>query len=364
MNIEIADTFDKFLALEPSWNELLKKSSADNPFSTFEWCRAWLETLSKDIELLIIVIRDETTIKGIAPFCIRKNRIIAFIGYPQNDYAGLILGESIPESLDLIAKYLSGIKSKWNKIILDQFADGNPQIEMLGKAVGQYSLHYRIEPSDTCPVMIITDREAARKLYHKRDITKKINWFKKEGDFQYNIYTDMDTTLQRLDDLFTQHIYRWKGTSTPSYFVNDSMKQFYKKFMLYMNPKGWVQFSSLTLDDKFLALYISFEYNNALYLYKTSYNPDFSKKSPGHVILRYLFDYALERNLMALDFARGDEGYKDRFANAVKKSRRLIIYKSGMAKFLADSFFSFRYSKAVDIIYRNKFALRIREKLF
>jgi len=126
MNIEIADTFDKFLALEPSWNELLKKSSADNPFSTFEWCRAWLETLSKDIELLIIVIRDETTIKGIAPFCIRKNRIIAFIGYPQNDYAGLILGESIPESLDLIAKYLSGIKSKWNKIILDQFADGNP----------------------------------------------------------------------------------------------------------------------------------------------------------------------------------------------------------------------------------------------
>ena len=211
--------------------------------------------------------------------------------------------------------------------------------------------------------MIITDKETAKKMYYKRNITSYINWFKKEGNFQYNIYADTDEALQRLDDLFAQHIYRWKGTPTPSYFANDGMKQFYRKFVSYMIPKGWVQFSGLTLDNKFLALYISFEYNNALYLYKTSFNPDFAKKSPGQVILRYIFDYALDKNISELDFARGDEGYKDRFANAIKKNSRMIIYRNRPSQLAAKVFYDFRYSKFVDILYRNRFVQWLRKKV-
>jgi CelD/BcsL family acetyltransferase involved in cellulose biosynthesis len=364
MKIEIINSLDDFYALEPVWNQLLQKSGANSPFMTFEWCRAWLETFGDKLALHILTMKDNESIRAIAPFIIKKNGLLTFIGYPQNDYAGFIINPNFADAYDEIAEYLSSNKKKWRKIILDQFAEDNTQIEYFIKSLQKYSIPFRIEPSDSCPAMIIEDREVARKMYYKRNITSYINWFNKEGEFRYNIYTDINNALEHLNDLFVQHINRWDGTSTPSYFHDEKMKEFYRKFVSYMHPKGWLQFSSLTFNDKYLALYISFEYGHKLILYKTSFNLDYSKKSPGQVILRYLLDYALERNFKALDFARGDEGYKDRFANAIRKSRRLIIYKNGMAKFLADSFFSFRYSKAVDVIYRNKFALRIRKKLF
>ena len=124
MNIETANTFEKFLALEPYWNDLLKKSASDNPFSTFEWCRAWLEIFGRDVEILVIVVKVDEAIKAIAPFCMRKKGMISFIGYPQNDYAGLIVARDNSELIDQLAKYLSGLKGSWDRIVLDQFAEG------------------------------------------------------------------------------------------------------------------------------------------------------------------------------------------------------------------------------------------------
>jgi CelD/BcsL family acetyltransferase involved in cellulose biosynthesis len=201
--------------------------------------------------------------------------------------------------------------------------------------------------------MVLGDPVAARKIYYKRNITTYINTFKKQGELKYNIYTDSDMALQRLDDLFSQHIERRDRTPFPSQFVSEEIRKFFKMFMARLHPKGWVQFSSLTLNDEFLALYISFEYNQVLYLYTTSFNMRYSKWSPGQVILRYLFDYAIEHNIKQLDFARGDETYKDRFSNVFKQNRKIIIYKNNFHKKCADGFHKFRYSKTIDLLYRN-----------
>jgi CelD/BcsL family acetyltransferase involved in cellulose biosynthesis len=363
VTIELIDKYEDFLRLEPVWNNLLKRSSIDNPFSLFEWNRAWLETFGDELEIFIIGVKDGEAIIGIAPLCVRKKGALTFIGHPQNDYAGFILDSDRPDAMARIVQYLKSAGNRWNKIILDQFPEGSGQADFVLNVLADAELPHRAEPSDICPAMILDDKEAARKMYYKRNIASYINWFKKEGDFRYNIYVDIDVALARLDDLFAQHIGRWRGTSTPSYFADEKMRRFYKRFFTLMFPRGWIQFSSLTLDDKYLALYISFEYNNKLYLYKTSYNPEYAKKSPGQAILRYLFDYALEKNIGELDFARGDEGYKGRFANAVRRNRRLIIYKSGLSKMAADAFYAARYSKTADILYRNKPVQRLKKNL-
>jgi CelD/BcsL family acetyltransferase involved in cellulose biosynthesis len=362
-NIEIIDNREKLAQLEPFWNELLHRSVSDTPFLTFEWITSWLEIFGEDLELLIIVIKYNEQIKGIAPLCIRKDRRMTFIGYPQNDYAGFIVDDKCNEVLDEIVRYLISIKNKWRKIFLDQFAESNTQVEILVSVLAQHGCSSRVEKSDICPIMVLDDLEAARKMYYKKNMTGYINWYKKEGDFRYNIYTDEKIAIKRLADLFDLHIYRWKGTSTPSYFVDEKMRRFYRELIKTMHPKGWIQFSSLTLDTKFLVLMVSFEYMNRLYLYKTCYNPDYAKKSPGQVIFRYLFDYAVEKNIKELDFARGDEGNKDRFANKMRQNYKIIIYRQRWKKELAELFYKFRYSRTVDILYRNKAVQKVKYRL-
>lgn len=361
MKLDLIQDIEGFRSLKPEWNGLAARSFFDNPFLTFEWYEAWLEVFGNQGEVTIVAVRQEGRLIALAPLFLQRDKTLTFIGYPQNDYAGFIIDRDYPEAAALLASFVGQLKGKWKLAVFDQISEQDDSFELLSKEFQNQGLSFRVEPADKCPAMTLEDPEAARKMYYKRNITSYVNWLKKEGDFRYNIYTDRDEALSRLDDLFNQHIKRWEGTPTPSYFRNPSMTEFYRRVVEKMHPCGWIHFSSLTLDSHFLALYISLEYGNKLYFYKTCFNLDYAKKSPGQVILRYHLDYALSRGIVELDFARGDEGYKDRFANRVRQSRRLIIYPGGWRQKAAQVFYDFRYSKLVDILYRNRYAQQLKD---
>ncbi|MBK7142896.1 MAG: GNAT family N-acetyltransferase [bacterium] len=353
----------ELLKLEREWNDLLSRSDNRQPFATFEWAASWLEIFGHEIELATIVVTAHGKTVAIAPFCIRSGKLLTFVGYPQNDYADILYDPACPESLDLVIEKLLSLRGTWSKVLLDQMRGENSAYSLLVKLLTRLNLPYRVEPSDTCPAMIISDKAEAKKMYHKRNITSYINWFQKEGTFGFNRYTDTTDALSRLDDLFAQHVDRWDGTPTPSYFRFDPMKNFYRSFFKRMHPQGWVHFSSLTLDDKYVAIYVSLEFEKKLYLYKTCFNKEYYKKSPGQVILRYLMDDALQRDLVELDFARGDEGYKDRYANAVRQNYRVIIYGGRISERIASAFFAARYSKLATLLFRNKTAKSVKSWL-
>jgi CelD/BcsL family acetyltransferase involved in cellulose biosynthesis len=202
--------------------------------------------------------------------------------------------------------------------------------------------------------MTLDDVKAARSKYYKRNITTYVNWYQSQGTFAFGTCVTKEEALARLEDLFAQHITRRDQTPFPSQFNDARIREFYRAFVARMYPRGWVLVPTLTLNDEFLALYLAFPYRNTLYLYTTSFNGAHAKRSPGQVILRYLFDYAVERQMAQLDFARGDEGYKDRFANVFRQNRRIIVYRSSLARTSADLFHAFRYSGFVSRLYRNK----------
>jgi CelD/BcsL family acetyltransferase involved in cellulose biosynthesis len=202
--------------------------------------------------------------------------------------------------------------------------------------------------------MVLTDFKAARAKYYKRNITTYVNWYQSQGNFAFNTCNSKEETLTRLEDLFAQHTERRDQTPFPSQFNQEIVRGFYRRFVDRMYPLGRVLLQTLTLNDEFLALYLAFLYRNTLYLYTTSFNGAHSKRSPGQVILRFIFDYAVEHNIGQLDFARGDESYKDRFANVFRQNRKIVIYKSGLTKVTADLFYAIRHSRLVDRLYRNR----------
>ena len=47
---------------------------------------------------------------------------------------------------------------------------------------------------------------------------------------------------------------------------------------------------------------------------------------PRQISLKYIMQYAIENNIKVIDFARGDENYKDRYTNHIKYNFRATIY--------------------------------------
>lgn len=352
----IVTSLDEFLRLRESWAELLARSPFRNPFATFEWMEAWLSVFGECVRLLVVVVERKSGVVAIAPLCVQRDGVLTFVGYPQNDYADILCEPDDLDALACVVRTLGDLRPECRRMVFDQMRESASWYTRFLDQLRQLGLPVRTETADACPAMVIEDPEAARRMYYKRNISTYVNWFSKAGAFSWNLYSDTPQALERLEDLFEQHVGRWQDTLTPSYFRDERMREFYRAFVARMHPRGWVQFSSLTLDGRFLVFYLAFEYENRLYLYKTSYNPEFAKRSPGQVILRYVMDYALAHNICELDFARGDEGYKDRFANIVRHNRRVIVYRNNADRWLADTKFRLRRSRLATLMFRNRVA--------
>lgn len=321
---------------------------------TFEWLISYLEVYGNSVNLLVMVVREGDGIVGLAPLMINDARELVFIGYPQNDYADLIIADDAHGVLEEIWKTMIAHRNRYKKIILDQMQEEMSHWKESCELLDRMGKPYRLLLSDTCPAMELDDIEAARSKYYKRNITTYVNWYEKQGNFSFNTPQERGEALARLEDLFAQHIERRDKTPFPSQFVNPSTCEFYRKFVGRLFDRGWMLVATMTLDKEFLALYLAMPYQNRLYLYTTSFNDNYSKRSPGQVILRFLFDYAVDKGYRWLDFARGDEGYKDRFANCMYQNRKIIVYNSALTKKAADLFHAARYSSLADRLYRNR----------
>jgi CelD/BcsL family acetyltransferase involved in cellulose biosynthesis len=74
MNIRLVDSEAEFDALEEEWNRLADRTSA-SIFSSFDYVRlAWKHFHKPTDRLLILVLEDETSVVGIAPFYITRYR--------------------------------------------------------------------------------------------------------------------------------------------------------------------------------------------------------------------------------------------------------------------------------------------------
>jgi CelD/BcsL family acetyltransferase involved in cellulose biosynthesis len=66
-----------------------------------------------------------------------------------------------------------------------------------------------------------------------------------------------------------------------------------------------------------------------LYWYKPSFDPAYSRHSPGLVLLHYLVKDAVERGLDEFDFTVGAESFKLRFANEIRTNARFRVFHNG-----------------------------------
>jgi CelD/BcsL family acetyltransferase involved in cellulose biosynthesis len=87
----------------------------------------------------------------------------------------------------------------------------------------------------------------------------------------------------------------------------------------------------LELDGEPAAFHFGFEYDGRLIWYKASFAVELRDCGPGEVLLGKLFEYARSRALLELDFTRGVEPFKLRFANATRQSYALRVLPAGIA---------------------------------
>jgi CelD/BcsL family acetyltransferase involved in cellulose biosynthesis len=178
--------------------------------------------------------------------------------------------------------------------------------------------------------------ESATRIHNKPSLRRPTNYFRRMGRLACRDLTTVADITPHLDLFFDQHIGRWNGTNSPSLFLFERNRAFYRELTANVAGTGALLFSIVDLDDRPIAFHYGFDYGETMTWYKPSFDITRAAHSPGLVMVRHLIGRAIEQQRRELDFTVGDEPFKKRISNSSRRITKLLVYRDPV-RFTVDS---------------------------
>jgi len=229
-----------------------------------------------------------------------------------------------------VAAIVRGLKEygDWDILDLGNIPAESSTVAMLAAACTDAGLRMMVNDLYVCPTLVIRGHhQAAIKMLNKPSLRRRQNYFERIGQLSFRDLTTFAEIEGYLEMFFNQHVARWKGTRTPSLFEDTMNRAFYCDLAARLDGTRWLLFSVVDLDGAPIALHYGFDYGETLTFYKPSFDPAFAWGSPGLVLVRHLIRRAVEDDRRELDFTIGDEEFKRRFTNTLRKTVTVQVYR-------------------------------------
>jgi CelD/BcsL family acetyltransferase involved in cellulose biosynthesis len=319
-----------FSGISPTdWNNLLSESITNTPFLRYEYLNTWWGTRGggewKQAKLVLISAYENNTLIGIAPLFLaehnRKQSLMLLGSIEISDYLDLIVRQ---DDLSLFTSGLLDFLASNSTITFSCFdwynlPDTSPTLATLKADVAKRGWLFTKEtfrpslyvplPGDFKTYLASINKkqrhEIRRKMRRAEEYEKPIRWY---------IVEDVDTLDTEIDDFLAL----MANDHDKDLFLSEEMRIQMQCSMQTAFKAGWLQLAFLEVNGQKAAGYLSFDYDNRIWIYNSGLNFDFKYLSPGWVLLGYMLQWANENGRSEFDFMRGEEGYKYKFG-AIKR---------------------------------------------
>ncbi len=319
----VLDGFDHLPA--GTWDDLRSRGATDVVFLTRGWATAWWRCHGRGELLLTLVERDGRPAL-LAPLY-ADGGMLFLVGSGSSDQLDL-LGETADPAL--VAAAIAAAAARVPGFVglrLYHVPAASPTLGVLDDVAERLGLVAVDEGELVAPVLALgDDGEAGREAAGRTSLRRHHRWFDREGELVVRHLRRADEVAPWLDPFFDQHVRRWDGTGSPSLFVDDRERAFYRAITQEGGAEGWLRFTAVTWDDQLIAAHLGARHAGRYLWYKPTFEPDLASRSPGEVLLRSLFLAAVEEGATVFDFGIGDERFKHRFASDTPVVRTVGLY--------------------------------------
>lgn len=326
--MRVASSFEETGLDQDAWNALARLGT-NTVFQTYQWQSSWWSTYADRYEPLFVTVSNGGSTCGVAPLMVEQSpagRFVRFVGDGRADYCDFLSRND----WNTAAAIVRGLKDygQWDVLDLTNVPSQSSTVGMIKAICHDAGLGVMVHDHLVCPTLLIHGHErAVQRILDKPSLRRRINYFERKGRLTFRDLTHSAEIESYLDAFFGQHISRWTGLDTPSLFHHALNQQFYRELTARMHETDWLLFSLVELDDRPIAMHYGFDYDDALTWYKPSFDPAFSGGSPGLVLVRHLIDRAVAQGRREVDFTIGDEPFKRRFTNHVRKTVRIQVFR-------------------------------------
>ncbi|NTV29138.1 MAG: GNAT family N-acetyltransferase [Candidatus Omnitrophica bacterium] len=315
-----------------AWNGLVAGSATGTAFQTYEWHRAWLDTYGTADGLFLVCVYDDSgNLRALSPLRReerRGRRVLRFIGEGRADYTDFIYA---PRDVDCIDEMLASLAQGGaaDELELNNLPAASPTVGRLEALRSGRVWHVVRGSLVPCPTLLLKGQDSfVERLLAKKSLRRSAKYYEAQGGLELVTTRDPQEILAALPDFFDQHIRRWALRGPQSLFAQQENCEFYRRLTAEMAPTGRLVFSTLRVAGRPIAFHFGFQDGKTLVWYKPSFDPAEADHYPGGVFLWKVISAGRKEGLEELDFTRGDEFYKTRFANHVRYTRNLSLARS------------------------------------
>jgi GNAT superfamily N-acetyltransferase len=306
LTMEVCDE-KSFFNMKEEWSELLCRSDANLLFLSWSWMYAWWETWSKIInaELLLIAVRENGVLVGIAPFYTIQSK--GFLGIVRRDIhmignARRIMPTVRSEYMDVITE--SGRRNEIVNAVISHITQQTWEtLTVCDHAIHEHFLESDVA-ANTNLVSFLSKKDSGVILNVSKDFDawksglgkdfrlkafNRRNYLSKKVDIQYCEASENDA-IEYFDELNKLHNIRW-GEGC---FINLSL-EFHKRFISLLTSDQKLRFSGLKLNGKFESILYDVQAGDKIYNLQAGYNENYDKKvSLGTLHLGYAIERAFK----------------------------------------------------------------------
>ncbi len=322
MNLTLHTSANALDGLKPVWNDLVQRSTANTPFSTWEWQTAWWAAYHPGSLWIVTCENDAGKLVGAAPCFIEEadsgKRTLRFIGHVDvTDYMNLIVDTDEQEVVyQQLAAYLcEQHDTAFDAIGLANIPEDSPTYTHFPDVLREQGFEVNFEENDVAPLIHLPQsydaylkdildskqrKEAKRKMRRAEGGEYEVAWYIVGPNH------DLAEESERFLKLMAS-----ADAEKAEFLQNEQHVDFFNRIVPLANDAGWLQLMFLTIDGTACAAYFNFDYNNRIYVYNSGLDPDnYGALSPGIVLTQYAIQHAIEQGRAVFDFLRGNETYK------------------------------------------------------
>ena len=280
-------------------NELV----SHNPVPSYE--ELYKTSINKKDDIILLAIRDNKNIVACAIFQIQQKKIFKINYLCMDLYAN--------EFYDYNNLYVvKGYEMRFHEHIINWAKEKNVELLILRNVLN----HIGKKNPITNKIKIFSKNKSNTGFNFftsKKSLRYGVNNCKNKGAYKVEHIFGNDINDYHLSLLEKMHLNRWNTSNTYSSFNDNSRRMFYSSF------KENKIITIISLDSKVLALHYGMIYNKTLLFHTPIINGNLKNFSPMSVLLYEVAEICKDMKIEILDLGLGNEKYKTRFSNDIRK---------------------------------------------
>ena len=320
MKIKIYNKFSQEIL--QIWKKL-ENNGHSNVFQKCDWNQNWYRTVGKpvhQIQLFIVSVSFENKVEAILPLGILKNsgiKKLQWLGGIHSDYMGPLIGSSS----DI---FLTNFEAIWSEIL-----SSLPAFDLLylDKQIPNIGSHVN-------PFFYMKDSKKISSVHqahfrgswenYKDGISKKVladtarqrKRLSKLGNLSFVVLSNEEENNLFLEKLFLFKRMRYQEIGVEDVLNKEEHRAFYLNMPSQISQSARAHCSVLKLNKEIIAMHWGAVDGKIFYYLMPAYfGTEWSKYSPGKILLEELMLSCHQSGLNVFDFTSGDESYKKIWAN-------------------------------------------------